>query len=100
MTYFCHFVSDDTSILEDDAVDGLLNLVSMEVDDGLLDWNHVGQHITSCRAEKKPLEALRLVSVDGARDSIESDSILVQERGTIRLSSSCGYTSSIIVEGD
>ena len=100
MTYFCYFVSDDTSILEDDAVDGLLNLVSMEVDDGLLDWNHVGQHIASCRTEKKPLEALRLVCVDGARDSIERDSILVQERGTIRLSSSCGCTSSIIVEGD
>ncbi len=100
LAYFCHFFSDDTSILKDDAIDGLLNLVSMEVDDGLLDWNHVGQHVASCRTEEKPLKALRLVCVDGACDGIESDSILVQERSTIRLSSPCGRTSSIIVEGD
>ena len=100
LTYFCYFVPDYASILEYDAVNSLLNLVTMEVDDGLLDWNHMGQHIASCRTEEQPLETLGLVCVDGTRDGIESDSILVQERGLIRPTSLCSCTSSIIVEGD
>ena len=71
-------LSDVLPVLEQDAVDGLVELVVLEVEERLLHLDHVRQYGPTGGSEDEPLEALGVLRVDGSGDGVQSD-ILVKK---------------------